>query len=310
MSNDTTKHFRPLSDLNLLDDFLFQEMLAQEDIGEEFCRILLKTILGKPIRKVRIIPQKNVLGLDTRSHGIRLDAYIQDVSDTDSSEPGTVDADILPDIYDIESNKHFEKASLPKRMRYYHGLIDTQLLSTGTSYSKLPNVVIIFILPYDPFDRNRIVYTIKNQCIEDPTIPYEDGALKILLYTKGILDGHPENTGHALRDMLKYMEKSTITNVTNSELDTIHRLVSDVKSRKEVGINYMKSWELEQMHRDEGHAEGYAKGQQDGLQKGILALITTCRKFSLSEQEILSEILTNFSISEKEAQEYINMHKA
>lgn len=49
---------RRLEDLNLMDDFLFQEMLMQEDVGEEFCRILLSTILGRPFRRVKIIPQK------------------------------------------------------------------------------------------------------------------------------------------------------------------------------------------------------------------------------------------------------------
>ena len=33
-----------------------------------------------------------------------------------------LDAELCPDIYDIEPNKTSEKAMLPKRMRYYHGL--------------------------------------------------------------------------------------------------------------------------------------------------------------------------------------------
>jgi predicted transposase/invertase (TIGR01784 family) len=119
-------------------------------------------------------------------------------------------------------------------------------------YSKLRNVVIIVILPYDPFDRNRMVYTVKNHCVEDPSIPYEDGAKKIFLYTKGT-EGNPSQE---LRDMLKYMEETTEENVTNQSLAAVHRLVKDVKSRKEVGINYMKSWELDEMHRQEGREEG------------------------------------------------------
>lgn len=66
------KHMRKLEELNLMDDFLFQEMLSQEDTGEEFARILLGTILGKPIRRVKIVPQRNILGIDTDRHGIRL----------------------------------------------------------------------------------------------------------------------------------------------------------------------------------------------------------------------------------------------
>ena len=55
--------FRKLEDLNLIDNFLFQQVLIHED-GEEFTRILLTTILNKPIGKVKITPQKNVLGTD------------------------------------------------------------------------------------------------------------------------------------------------------------------------------------------------------------------------------------------------------
>lgn len=154
---------RKLEELNLIDNFLFQEMLSQEKDGEEFAKILLSTILGKKIRKVKIISQKNILGIDTNKHGIRLDAYIKDISNEEYGK--LFDAEIIPDIYDIEPNNTYEKESLP-------------------------NVVIITILPYDPFGKKRMIYTIKNHCIEDTSIPYNDGSNKIFLYTKGT-EGNP-----------------------------------------------------------------------------------------------------------------------
>ena len=250
------REFRKLEDLNVIDNFLFQELLMQEEDGEEFARILLKTILGKPIRNVKIVPQKNVSGIDTDKHGIRLDAYIEEVVDAQGGE--MADAEIIPTIYDIEPNNTYERETLPKRMRYYHGLIDTRLLSTGAGYGKLPNVFIIFILPYDPFDRNRMVYTVQNHCIEDTSIPYEDGARKIFLYTKGT-EGNPRQE---LKDMLKYIEKSTTDNITNADIASVSQFVSKVKQCREVGINYMKSWEIEQMARDEGRQEGKSEINQ------------------------------------------------
>lgn len=267
-STKKTYEFRRLEDLNLIDNFLFQQMLSQEgEDSETFARILLKTILGRHIRHVTIVPQKNILGIDTNKHGIRLDAYIQEVPD--EQDPNLADVKLIPSIYDIEPNKTFEKESLPKRVRYYHGLIDTQLLSTGASYSLLPNVVIIVILPYDPFDKNRMVYTIKNGCEEDPTVPYEDGARKIFLYTKGT-EGNPSQ---ALRDMLKYIEKSTADNVTNQDIASISVLVDKVKHKKEVSISYMKSWEYEKWVHDEayktGYQGGYGEGHSDGYNDGV-----------------------------------------
>ena len=196
-NNNTVPVFRTLDELNVIDNFLFQQMISDKEDGEEFVRILLGRILGRRIRNLTIVPQKNVLGIDTNKHGICMDAYIQEVPESENTE---ADVDLLPHLYDIEPNNTYEKKSLPKRIRYYGGLIDTQLLSTGVNYSKLPNVMIIVILPYDPFDKNRMVYTFKNSCVEDPTVAYDDGIQKVFLYTKGT-EGNPSKE---LKDMLKY----------------------------------------------------------------------------------------------------------
>lgn len=294
----TTKPRRPLAELNLMDDFLFQQILLQEKEGPEFCRIILSTILGRPIRNVRIIPQKNILGIDTDRHGIRLDAYIEDISEIDDPIfANEIDAQIIPDIYDIEPNKTFEKKSLPKRMRYYHGLIDTQLLSTGIKYDKLQNVVIIFILPYDPFEKNRMVYTIRNQCIEDSSVFYDDGATKIFLYTKG-KEGNPSQE---LKDMLQYMENTSVENVTNENLNSIHQIVENTKHRKEVGINYMKSWEHDEMVRNEGI--------EQGIDHGIKSLILTLQEMNVSSEQISSKLIQHFSLTFEEANTYIEKYQ-
>ena len=261
-SSETTRHhFRSLAQLDLIDNFLFQATISQGEVGEEVCRILLRTILGRPFGKIRVVPQKPFLGPDVDRHGIRLDAYIEDWS-THSSD--IANAELCPDIYDIEPNKTSEKAMLPKRMRYYHGLIDSHLLDTGKTYDTLPSVFIITILPYDPFGQNRMVYTIKNCCVEVPELPYDDGAVKIFLYTKGT-EGNP---GKELRDMLKYIEETTEQNITNPDIAAIHEAVSQAKQSREVGINYMKSWEWEDMIRKEATAEGLAEGREKGLAEG------------------------------------------
>lgn len=273
------KHrIRKLEELNLMDDFLFQEMVAQEGDGEEFVRILLKTILGKTIRRVKIVPQKNILGIDTNKHGIRLDAYIEEVADDIFPAGEILDAKITSDIYDIEPNQKYERRSLPRRMRYYHGLIDTQLLSNGIQYDNLQNVIIIVILPYDPFGKNRMVYTVQNQCVEDGSVFYDDGARKIFLYTRGT-EGNPSQE---LRDMLKYIEKTTEENVTNQDIESVNRLVDKLKRKREVGINYMKSWEREEMVRDEGRKEG----REEGAERKLISMV--CKK--MAKEKTVAEI--------------------
>ena len=60
--------------------------------------------------------------------------------------------------------------------------------------------------------------------------------------------------------MLKYIEKSTKDNVTNQDIASIQELVNKVKRKREVGINYMKSWEMEELARKQGYAEGHDEG--------------------------------------------------
>lgn len=296
--NGTETHtLRKLEDLNLIDNFLFHEMLLQKEIGEKFAKILLKTILGKPVRNVKIVPQMKIPGIDVDRHGIQLDAYIKEV--VDELNGAMIDAEIIPNIYDIEPNNTYERKSLPKRMRYYHGLIDTKLLSAGAGYDKLPNVCIIFILPYDPFDKNRMVYTVQNRCLEDDSIPYDDGARKIFLYTRGT-EGNPRQS---LRDMLKYIEKSTADNITNQDIASVSELVNKVKKRKEVGINYMKSWEIEQMARDEGYTAGHEAGQEEMQEKITKLTLLLSKSGRLNEmvkaatdKEYLSALLKEFNL--------------
>ena len=65
-----------------------------------------------------------------------------------------------------------------------------------------------------------------------------------------------ENPSQELRDMLKYMENSIVENVTNADIQAIHEQVDAVKRDKEVGVQYMKSWEREMLIREEGREEG------------------------------------------------------
>ena len=313
------KTFRPLEELNLIDNFLFSTLVTQGEDGEEFCRILLSTILGRKIRKVKVNAQQSILGIDTNKHGIQLDAYVEDISDTPQL-PGCEisDAEIIPDIYDIEPNNTYEKQTLPKRMRYYHGLIDTKHLNSGTDYAKLPRVVIIVILPYDPFDQNRMVYTIKNQCIEVPNMSYDDGAEKIFLYTKGKTD----NASNSLSDMLKYIQDTKEENITNEDIHTIHKFVERAKHRKEVSVQYMRLWETnEKMLEDarmearmearvealaEGHALGRAEGRAEAQNEGIQILVTTYQNLKQTKEAALQALIANYSLSNEAAAQAIN----
>ncbi|HBI63266.1 MAG TPA: hypothetical protein DDY31_19000 [Lachnospiraceae bacterium] len=100
-----------------------------------------------------------------------------------------------------------------------------------------------------------MVYTIKNSCVEEPDLPYEDGAMTIFLYTKGTEGKPPEE----LVQLARYMEDSTAGNAKSEDLAWLHEMVTKVKADREVGLAYMKAVEIEKRIRSEGKAEGKAE---------------------------------------------------
>lgn len=239
---------RKLEELNLLDDFLFGTLISHPIYGERFARILIKTILNRDIKILKIIPQMNNYGQDTDRHGARLDVYIEEEDGTAQGEIG------VGNIYDIEpdqTNNLAERKALPRRVRLYRSTIDTKNLQSGTDYSQLKNVIIIMVLPYDPFGYDRIIYTVKNQCLEEPTLIYDDGALNLFLYVKGKKGAISKK----LKELLHYMENTTRNNAVNDSLQELHSMVDQIKHNKEVSISYMKLYERERMMRHDALAD-------------------------------------------------------
>ncbi|MDE6016720.1 MAG: hypothetical protein K2H41_13705, partial [Acetatifactor sp.] len=210
-------------------------------------------------------------GEDTDRHGIRMDVYLDE-------EDG--------ELFDLEPDNNRRKedvTALPKRARFYHAKLDAGSLKIGEEYGVLRNVFVIFIMTYDPFGADRMVYTIKNGCIEMPELPYEDGARTIFLYTKGTEGNPPED----LRELLYYMEHTSEENAKTEDLQRLHEMVTAVKRDRKVGLTYMKSFEIEQRIRREGIAEGITRGKIDSILDilGDLGDIPSSLKEQITTQE-------------------------
>ena len=249
-----TKH-RPLAELDLLDDFLFNALLAYPEYGRRFCRKFLKILFGRDFKNLNIVTQKSYGGLDTGYHGARLDVYIEEGDEVE------VDSTNVSEIYDIEpdkNNKRKDIDAIPQRTRFYHAIIDRRCLKSGQSYDRLKKVFVIFICPYDPFGDDRMIYTIRNQCVENPELPYDDGARTIFLYTKG----KKGRDNESLSQLLDYMENTTRENAVTEELEDIQEMVDVVKEDAEVTVAYMKGFERDQMFLEEGKRQGEELGRR------------------------------------------------
>lgn len=239
---------RKLEELNLMDDFLFYSMMAYPYIGEAFAKKILELLFQKKFENLKIVTQKVYGGRNTDLRGARLDVYVED------ERSAEINSSEVSDIYDLEPDQNNKSKSImafPKRVRFYHAIIDSRSLKAGEDFGKLKNVYVIFICNYDPFGYDRIKYTIKNTCIEAPEMPYEDGAQTIVLYTKG----KNGDISEELRQFLIYMENTTKENAVNEELKEIQEMVDTVKQDGGVSLAYMKGFERDMLMYEEGREE-------------------------------------------------------
>lgn len=92
--------------------------------------------------------------------------------------------------------------------------------------------------------------------------------------------------------MLKYIEESTQENASDENLKKIHRLVDEIRHDEEVGISYMKAFEMEKMYIEQG------------IEVGIQALILDNIEEHMPSEKILKKLQKRFNLTEERAQEY------
>ena len=130
---------KTLKELNLEDDFLFAKVMSYKDICKEF----LEKLLEIEIIEIEMPENQKTIDLLLESKGIRLDIYVKDENNT---------------VYNVEMQRGKHR-NLPKRLRYYQGNIDLDLISKGDDYRKLAKSYIIFICTFELFGAGRHKYT-------------------------------------------------------------------------------------------------------------------------------------------------------
>ena len=239
-----------LEELNVLDDFLLNAIANDPDVGEPFFREVLSILLEREIGEIQVKAQSVIPGDSPELRGIRLDVEIYEADDSPAKCR----------IYNLESQKYREE-SLPKRSRYYQAKKDSKGLKSGEKkWSRLPDLYMIMITTFDPFGGDSMVYTFQNICREDPDLEYGDGLKFIYFNITG-----KKNAARAQKELLTYLNRSKIENVTNNRVAHIHDYVRHVKQAAEVRERYMTIGEMMDMSKEEGLAEGKHIGRKDAL---------------------------------------------
>lgn len=172
---------KSLEELTIVDDFMFGAVMSEP----KRCKPLLEYILGVEIERIEYPDLQKTIDKQYKSKAVRLDVYVADGKGT---------------VYNIEIQTT-KKKNLPKRTRYYQGMIDLNIIDKGKDYTNLKKSYVIFICTYDPFCAGRYVYTFENQCQEDGSIYLGDDATKIILNTEGTVGDINED----LKDTLDFM---------------------------------------------------------------------------------------------------------
>ena len=251
------------NDLTIKNDFIFTKVMRNQDI----CKEILEKILNIKIKKIIYLENEKTMDISLDSKSIRLDVYLEDEEQT---------------IYNIEMQTS-DTYELPKRSRYYQGVIDLNMIEEGVPYKSLGKSFIIFICTFDLFKSGRHIYTFRNQCIEDPSIMLEDGTTKIFINTKGIMnDIDPE-----LKALLDYIDGKSPENNFTKRIDT------EVKS-----IKNNENWRMEFMLLSIRDQDNYDKGARDCKQTFNLHLEGFTDDQIASELQIPIEDVKSFLDSE------------
>lgn len=236
---------KTLSELTLLDRFLFDETMEEP----ENMRILLEIILGKEVVLATLPQTEKEQRFSNGVRQVRMDVWAKDSDDS---------------IYDTEVQQK-NTCNLPKRSRYYQGMIDAKLLEPGDiDFNKLNMVYIILIAPFDLFGYERYMYTFCMACKEEAGLSLEDGAVRIFLNTHGKND---DEVSPELVELLHYMENTTEAkpeDTISEKVKQLQKYVKNIKSREDMEVKYMQAWEERIMEQQ----EAYGNGMKTGMTKG------------------------------------------
>lgn len=125
-----------------------------------------------------------------------------------------------------------ENRNIPKRTRYYQGMIDLNILEKGENYKSLKKSFVIFICTFDLFGKGRHIYTFENRCIQDTSLSLGDDTIKIILNTKGTMDDvTPE-----LKSLLDFIDGEEPRDEFTKELEAA---VKTVRKNEKWRLDYM-----------------------------------------------------------------------
>lgn len=140
-----------------------------------------------------------------------------------------------------------------------------ELLLSGSDYTELPDVYVIFICDFDPFGKKKYRYTFTRKCEEESEIYLQEGCKSIFLSTRG------ENVEEVSEELVKFLN-FVKADLSESEKDfedgfvkKLQETIREVKSNREMEERFMIFEEMLREERAEGREEGKAEGKAEDI---------------------------------------------
>ena len=220
--------------------------------------------------KIEYPERQKAIDLTVSAKSIRMDVYVEDGEHT---------------VYDVEM-QNGRNRNLPKRSRYYSGLIDLNILAKGEDYNQLKKSLVIFICTFDPFGHDEYIYRCGEyyQLSDGSYHPLGDDAWKIFVNAKG----HKGDVSDGFRSLMRYIMDGEAQDPYTQALE---KKVALVNNDEEWKVGYM-TWAIKladerREAREEGRKEGNISTLYGLYSDSDITLEKAAVKAGMSEQAFL-----------------------
>ena len=238
---------KEFKDLTFADDFMFAKVM----LNEKLCKQLLEIILEVKIKSLSYPEEQKVIDPSYDSKSVRLDVYVDD-------ENGTV--------YNIEMQTT-NPGNIPKRARYYQGMIDLNLIEKGEDYQKLAKSYVIFICTEDIYGLDKPVYRFENYCREYE-LPFGDDSYKVILNA-----ACTELQETELGNFLRFVRTGE---PTDEFTDSLKNEVNVVKRNERWEVEYMTLLMRDREKIEYGDASRLVRAVRKSMEKYQVSLEDAC----------------------------------
>ena len=240
----------------LSNNFIFYKVMRHHP---EECKKLIEMLLQIKIKTMEMHNEETI-DLDHDKKGIRLDIFIKE---------GRRMHDIELQVADTKE--------LPKRARYYSGLMALDSLNEGDSYNKLKDSHVIFICMKDIFDEKLPVYTFENICKENGKIKLNDRDFKHFFIA-------PTCAKMIKDEELKAFFEFLISNKPGNKYTlTLKQYVEDAKKNMQWRHQYMTYLRQRNYDLEEGRKQGR-------IEKAVENAIILIKKYNITPEEAANDM--------------------